>query len=153
MGARFAGSVRRVLGHLAVVAARGELAEQGVQAEVDALLRGTARVDLSARRDTLGTTLRHLRVEASGLTAQVQGKIASSGSDLAGTLAFADLGVLGAGYGGALQGTARLTGNWAEGGAARALLSVNALAVLVLGILPGALMTLCANVITQSLAG
>lgn len=85
------------------------------QAEVDALLRGTARVDLSARRDTLGTTLRHLRVEASGLTAQVQGKIASSGSDLAGTLAFADLGVLGAGYGGALQGTARLTGNWAEG--------------------------------------
>jgi NADH-quinone oxidoreductase subunit N len=40
-----------------------------------------------------------------------------------------------------------------QGGAAPALLSINALAVLVLGILPGALMTLCANVITQSLAG
>ena len=41
----------------------------------------------------------------------------------------------------------------AEGGAARALLSVNALAVLVLGILPGGLMALCARAITQSLAG
>jgi NADH-quinone oxidoreductase subunit N len=40
-----------------------------------------------------------------------------------------------------------------QGGAAPALLSINALAVLALGILPGALMTLCANVITQSLAG
>ncbi len=39
------------------------------------------------------------------------------------------------------------------GGEARALLSVNALAVLGLGILPGALMALCARVITQSLAG
>lgn len=85
------------------------------QAEADALLRGTARVDLSARRDTEGTTLRRLQVDASGLAVQVQGKIASSGSDLTGTLAFADLGVLGAGYGGALQGTARLTGTLAEG--------------------------------------
>ncbi|WP_298011363.1 NADH-quinone oxidoreductase subunit NuoN [uncultured Aquabacterium sp.] len=41
----------------------------------------------------------------------------------------------------------------AEGGAARALLSVNALAVLVLGVLPGGLMALCARAITQSLAG
>ena len=40
-----------------------------------------------------------------------------------------------------------------EGGGARALLSVNALAVLGLGILPGGLMTLCADVIQRSLAG
>jgi NADH-quinone oxidoreductase subunit N len=39
------------------------------------------------------------------------------------------------------------------GGEARALLSANAAAVLVLGILPGGLMALCARVITQSLAG
>ncbi|HEX5357020.1 MAG TPA: NADH-quinone oxidoreductase subunit NuoN [Aquabacterium sp.] len=39
------------------------------------------------------------------------------------------------------------------GGEARALLSANALAVLVLGILPGGLMALCARVIVQSLAG
>ncbi len=39
------------------------------------------------------------------------------------------------------------------GGEARALLSVNALAVLGLGILPGGLMALCARAITQSLAG
>ena len=41
----------------------------------------------------------------------------------------------------------------AAGGEARALLSVNALAVLGLGILPGGLMALCARAITQSLAG
>ena len=40
-----------------------------------------------------------------------------------------------------------------EGGHARALLSINALSVLVLGILPGGLMALCARAITQSLAG
>ena len=40
-----------------------------------------------------------------------------------------------------------------EGGAARMLLSVNALAVLVLGILPGGLMALCAQAIVKSLAG
>ncbi|MBI3383583.1 MAG: NADH-quinone oxidoreductase subunit NuoN [Aquabacterium sp.] len=39
------------------------------------------------------------------------------------------------------------------GGSARVLLSVNALAVLALGILPSGLMTLCAKAITQSLAG
>ena len=38
-------------------------------------------------------------------------------------------------------------------GEARALLSVNAVAVLALGILPGGLMALCAKAITQSLAG
>ncbi len=40
-----------------------------------------------------------------------------------------------------------------EGSQARALLSLNALAVLVLGVLPGGLMALCARAITQSLAG
>jgi len=41
----------------------------------------------------------------------------------------------------------------AEAGGARVLLSLNALAVLGLGILPGGLMALCARAITQSLAG
>ncbi|MFT3856364.1 MAG: NADH-quinone oxidoreductase subunit NuoN [Aquabacterium sp.] len=41
----------------------------------------------------------------------------------------------------------------AQGGSARVLLSVNALAVLGLGILPSGLMTLCATAIMQSLAG
>jgi NADH-quinone oxidoreductase subunit N len=40
-----------------------------------------------------------------------------------------------------------------QGGGARLLLSVNALAVLMLGILPSGLMALCAKAITQSLAG
>jgi NADH-quinone oxidoreductase subunit N len=41
----------------------------------------------------------------------------------------------------------------AQGGEARALLSLNALAVLGLGILPSGLMTLCASAITKALAG
>ena len=41
----------------------------------------------------------------------------------------------------------------AEGGGARMLLAINALAVLALGILPSGLMSLCARAITQSLAG
>ncbi|NBD21305.1 NADH-quinone oxidoreductase subunit NuoN [Aquabacterium fontiphilum] len=40
-----------------------------------------------------------------------------------------------------------------QSGGARALLSVNALAVLVLGVLPGGLMTLCADVIQRAVAG
>ncbi len=45
------------------------------------------------------------------------------------------------------------TASIAQGGEARALLSLNALAVLGLGILPSGLMTLCASAITQALAG
>jgi NADH-quinone oxidoreductase subunit N len=41
----------------------------------------------------------------------------------------------------------------AEGSGARLLLSANALAVLVLGVLPSGLLSLCARAITQSLAG
>lgn len=84
-------------------------------AELDNLLKGQATIDLSARRDTAGTEVRALDIKAASLTVQAKGRIASAGSDLTGTLAFADLGALGAGYGGALQGTARLTGTLAEG--------------------------------------
>lgn len=84
-------------------------------AEMDTLLRGQATVDLSARRDTEGTEIRLLDITAASLSVQAKGRIASTGSDLTGTLAFTDMGALGAGYGGALQGTARLTGTLAEG--------------------------------------
>src|SRR3989338_3774490 len=65
-------------------------------AELDNLLRGEATIDLSARRDTGGTQLRSLEIRASSLSVQASGKIASEGSDLAGEVAFADLGALGA---------------------------------------------------------
>jgi translocation and assembly module TamB len=84
-------------------------------AELDNLLRGEATIDLSARRDTGGTQLRSLGIRAASLSVQASGKIASEGSDLAGEVAFADLGALGVGYGGALQGKARLTGSLTEG--------------------------------------
>ena len=84
-------------------------------AELDSLLRGEAVVEVSAKRDTGGTQIRSLDISAASLSVQASGKIASGGSDLAGEVAFADLGALGAGYGGAVQGKARLTGTLTEG--------------------------------------
>ncbi|GAB1479195.1 translocation/assembly module TamB domain-containing protein [Paracoccaceae bacterium] len=85
--------------------------------ELDGLLRGNSRVELSARRDQTGTELRRLSLVATSLSATAQGRIASTGADLTADLAFADLSVMGARYGGALQGKARLTGTLTEGGA------------------------------------
>ena len=70
--------------------------------EVDGLLKGQSQVSLSARRDQTGTTLRSLTLQATSLTASAQGTIASTGTTLTGDVNFADLSVLGPGYGGAL---------------------------------------------------
>lgn len=83
--------------------------------ELDGLLKGTSRVELSARRDQTGTELRKLTLAATSLAATAQGRIASSGADLTADLAFADLSVMGARYGGALKGKAHLTGTLTEG--------------------------------------
>lgn len=109
------GSGNPLTGAFDVVAqALGRDMRAGV-AELDNLLRGEAVVDLSARRDADGIEVRSLTIAATGLAVTAAGRIASTGSDLAGDLTFADLGVLGAGYGGALQGKARLTGSLTEG--------------------------------------
>ncbi len=78
--------------------------------ELDRLLAGQARVTGAVARDGDGTALRDLRLEAQTLTAQVDGVLRSADSDLRATLDFADLAVLGAGYGGRLQAEAALQG-------------------------------------------
>ncbi|MDP2739508.1 MAG: translocation/assembly module TamB domain-containing protein [Pseudorhodobacter sp.] len=80
------------------------------QRELDNLLRGTARIGLSLRRDQTGTLIRRLEIAARTLTAAVTGRVATAGSDLAADLAFSDLAVLGGGYRGALTGTGHFVG-------------------------------------------
>lgn len=78
--------------------------------ELDNLLRGTSMLSASVLRDEAGTRIRTLNVTAQTLSAEIAGLYASAGSDLTAQLAFRDLSVLGNGFGGALQGSARFTG-------------------------------------------
>ncbi len=79
------------------------------QAELDRLLAGESRINLSALRDTTGITIRSFRAEATTLLAQAEGQIASDSGTINAELDFSDLSVLGGPYGGALSATARLT--------------------------------------------
>lgn len=85
------------------------------QAELDALLRGSSRIGLSALRDQTGTTLRALSVKAGTLNVTASGALTPGAGDLSADLTFSDLSALGPGYGGSLRATARITG--VEGGA------------------------------------
>ena len=80
------------------------------QPEIDRLLADGARIALSVLRDQSGIALRQLNLVASTLTATASGTLASTGNDVAATLAFPDVSVLGPGYGGALAVDATLTG-------------------------------------------
>ncbi|MES2665657.1 MAG: translocation/assembly module TamB domain-containing protein [Pseudomonadota bacterium] len=85
------------------------------QPQVDAVLRGTARLQASARRDETGTTLRDARIQAQSLTATAQGTLATSGSALTAELEFADLSVIGGGIRGALSAKGAFTGTPTDG--------------------------------------
>ena len=87
----------------------------GGQAELDKLLRGQSRIAATVRRDTTGTNIDSLTLTTGSLTATAQGQISSTASDLTATMDFADLSSLGATYGGALAGTAHMTGSMAAG--------------------------------------
>jgi translocation and assembly module TamB len=82
--------------------------------ELDGLLRGQSTIRLSAARGPDGTRIRSLDIAASSLTAQVRGWLRTGGSDLTADLAFADLAVMGNGYGGALRArwTVPCEGRW-----------------------------------------
>ncbi|MEI4485410.1 translocation/assembly module TamB domain-containing protein [Frigidibacter sp. MR17.14] len=77
-------------------------------APLDALLQGRSTVALDAMRDKQGTTIRSARVNARTLTATAQGLLAPGRSDLTADLDFADLGVMGPDYGGALKADAHM---------------------------------------------
>ena len=78
--------------------------------QVDGLLTGDTQIALSIKRDTAGTLIRKLELAATGLSAQVDGLIATEGVNLKGSFNLADAGVLGAGYSGALRGDATIGG-------------------------------------------
>ncbi|NGQ91193.1 translocation and assembly module protein TamB [Rhodobacter sp. HX-7-19] len=80
------------------------------QAEVDGLLRGQSRIDLSAARTETGTELRELSVTAQSLRAEARGTISSGASDVTARLDFSDLSAMGGAYRGALDGTLRYQG-------------------------------------------
>lgn len=73
------------------------------QAQADALLNGPTRVALSGARGEGGTDLRHLTVTANDLQADLTGRITSTGADLSGRVALADLATLNLGLGGAVD--------------------------------------------------
>lgn len=83
--------------------------------EVDNLLRGASTIDFAIARSKKGTFLRSLNVEAQQLIATAKGTLSSDGSDVKGSLNFADLGSLGAKYGGSLNAAASFTGTPANG--------------------------------------
>ncbi len=80
-------------------------------AQLDGVLRGASTVTASVKRDETGTALRAFEVVARGVTAQATGRLATGANDITADLAFSDLSVLGAGYGGTLTGQARLLGD------------------------------------------
>ncbi|MBD1206480.1 MAG: translocation/assembly module TamB domain-containing protein [Rhodobacteraceae bacterium] len=93
----------------------GEVTVEGTdvalgQAQADALLKGVARIDLSAKRDETGTELRALSVAAGTLEATAQGRVTSGDLDLTARVDFRDLAALGGGFRGALTGDLRVTG-------------------------------------------
>lgn len=92
----------------------GENMQIGI-AEVDSLLKGTSKLQTSVKRDTVGTILRSMTLEAQNLSAEASGTLATAGSDVLATLDFTDLRSLGGQYRGRLTGKARLTGTLAEG--------------------------------------
>lgn len=83
--------------------------------EADRLLAGRSRIELSAKRDESGLLLRQFDLLARQLTAEASGRLASTGSDLNAGFTFADLSVLGPGYGGALRASAAFTGTAEDG--------------------------------------
>lgn len=79
-------------------------------AEVDGLLRGQSTIALMADYADQVVTLQKATVNAASLSAALQGKLATAGSDVKATLSVADLSALGAGYRGALTAETSFTG-------------------------------------------
>lgn len=80
------------------------------QPQLDGLLRGATRLSAKLRRDETGLRVDEGRLVSNGLTASLDGTLASAASDLTATLALNDLAALGGGFGGSVEARARLTG-------------------------------------------
>ncbi|MFV0385004.1 translocation/assembly module TamB domain-containing protein [Paracoccus sp. (in: a-proteobacteria)] len=80
------------------------------QDQLDRLLAGESQIKLLARRDDTGIELSEFSVNAQQLTAQAQGYLNSTDSDLTARISMPSLSGLDAQFNGALQADARLTG-------------------------------------------
>lgn len=87
------------------------------QRELDALLAGTSRITISARRGTDGIEIRSLTLAARTLSAEASGVVKTGATALTAKMDFADLSVLGSNWRGALAAKADL----AESGVTRRL--------------------------------
>ena len=128
---RFAGLAGRPLGGEGTIRLEGtanplsgafdlvaDVATRGLMlgvAQADRLLAGAASLQLSARRDETGTTLRALTLAAGGLTAKASGRLASAGSQLTGSLTLADLSSMDPRHAGRLALEARFDGTATAG--------------------------------------
>ncbi|WP_406869926.1 translocation/assembly module TamB domain-containing protein [Thioclava sp. 'Guangxiensis'] len=84
------------------------------QPQADAALAGQSKIVISAKRDENGLVLRNFSADARALTAKASGSLATGNADVTAT-ASANLNVLGAGYGGAVD----LNAHYTEGGEGR----------------------------------
>lgn len=80
------------------------------QEQIDRLLAGDAAIAISARRDETGIEIRDLSVESQRLTAQAQGFISSTATDLQANLRLASLTDADPGMAGTLEAEAAVTG-------------------------------------------
>lgn len=123
--APFSGLAGRTLGGAALISLRGQVnpltgaldananltttdLSIGIP-EADNLLAGRAGIEVSVRRDTEGTVLRALTVQAGTLGLSAQGTVGTGTADLTARLRLSDLGRLGGGYRGALGLDVELT--------------------------------------------
>ncbi len=77
---------------------------------VDAALKGEATAKLSARRDAAGIDLRQFKVTAAGFDAWLAGKVAASGTDLAGEFTLLDMPLSARGFAGQMTGKLAVSG-------------------------------------------
>ena len=81
------------------------------QENLDRLLATQSTIEVSARRDRTGITLRGLDVRVPALNAKIAGSVLTKTTDLTAKLEFSDLGALGNGYAGQLTADATLKGD------------------------------------------
>ena len=92
-----------------ILQADGQDMQMG-QPVIDAILRGSANLTAQMVRDATGTKVASASITANGLTGTAQGTLSSAATDLTATLSFADLSVLGGGFGGTISADARMVG-------------------------------------------
>ncbi|MBC2836079.1 translocation/assembly module TamB domain-containing protein [Paragemmobacter straminiformis] len=85
------------------------------QPQLDRLLSGRSTIKANVSRNTQGTTLRALTIDAGTMTASATGRLATEGTDLGGSFALFDLGTLDPAWGGSLSGDIAFQGVPATG--------------------------------------